>query len=72
MRATSWTWRFEDTEGRPVEDERAAAAVFPTQADAEAWIGEVWRGLREQGVEVARLFADGTEVYGPVSLRVAD
>ncbi|WP_432541104.1 hypothetical protein [Kineococcus sp. SYSU DK002] len=69
MRATQWTWTYEDAEGRPVE---AGGTVFPTQSDAETWIGEAWRGLREQGVENAHLWADGARAYGPLSLRPAD
>ena len=32
---------------------RTAAAVsgFPSQSDAESWIGEVWRDLLEDGVD---------------------
>ena len=66
-----WTWRFEDAEGRPVEAE-GAGAQFPSQADAESWIGESWRGLREGGVGAVRLFADGEQVYGPLSLRTVE
>ena len=69
MRPTQWTWSYEDAEGRPVE---AGGESFPTQSDAETWIGENWRGLRERGVEQAHLWADGAKVYGPLSLRPAD
>lgn len=69
MRSTRWTWRFEDVEGRSVE---GGDTVFPTQSDAEVWIGESWRTLRAQGAENAFLDADGAPVYGPMSLRPAD
>ena len=49
-----------------------ASAQFPTQADAESWIGETWRSLRERGVDVVRLLADGEQVYGPLSLRTVE
>ncbi|WP_104432689.1 hypothetical protein [Kineococcus xinjiangensis] len=68
---TSWTWRFEDADGRQVGVEEASAQ-FPTQADAESWIGETWRSLRERGVDAVRLFADGEQVYGPLSLRTVE
>ena len=68
---TSWTWRFEDAEGRPA-DVVEASAQFPTQADAESWMGETWRGLRERGVDSVRLFADAEQVYGPLSLRTVE
>ncbi|GAT81045.1 hypothetical protein STXM2123_1746 [Streptomyces sp. F-3] len=41
---------------------------FTTQSDAESWIGEHWRELRDGGADQVRLFEDGTEVYGPMSL----
>jgi hypothetical protein len=69
VRPTQWTWTYEDAEGRAVAGD---STVFPTQADAEVWIGESWRGLREQGVENVQLWADGAKVHGPLSLRPAD
>ena len=45
-----------------------AGESFPTQADAESWIGETWRELREAGVASVTLMEDGTKVYGPMSL----
>jgi hypothetical protein len=68
---SSFSWRFEDAEGQPVD----AAAVgqpakgFATQADAEAWVGETWRDLLAGGVEQVRLYEDSEQVYGPMSLR---
>jgi len=67
----SWTWRYEDNEGNKVRSV-AGAPEFPTQADAESWLGEVWRDLLEQGVDAVRLFEEGAEVYGPMSLHPAD
>ncbi|WP_432484357.1 hypothetical protein [Kineococcus esterisolvens] len=69
MRATRWTWTFEDAEGRPLA---GGEEVFPTRADAEVWIGQNWRALRDQGAETAHLSADGRGVDGPLSLRPAD
>ncbi len=42
---------------------------FPSQADAETWVGESWRDLLEAGVESVTLLRDGEAVYGPMSLR---
>ncbi|WP_328295627.1 hypothetical protein OG218_23490 [Kineococcus sp. NBC_00420] len=69
MRPTQWTWKYEDVEGRALDGDET---VFPTQSDAEVWIGESWRELRARGVENAHLWADGAEVYGPLSLRPVD
>lgn len=41
---------------------------FPSQADAESWVGEAWHDLLAQGVEQVSLFNDGDLVYGPMSL----
>ncbi|MGN6473211.1 MAG: hypothetical protein ACTHK4_06135 [Mycobacteriales bacterium] len=64
-----WSWRFENTSGEAVEAEGIASESFPTQADAETWIGETWRELLAAGVEQVTLFEDGREVYGPMSLQ---
>jgi hypothetical protein len=68
----TWTWRYEDSEGNEVRSAAGPAPEFPTQADAESWLGEVWRDLLEQGVDAVRLYEDGAEVYGPMSLHPAD
>ncbi|MFP5336795.1 MAG: hypothetical protein ACLGIV_15920 [Actinomycetes bacterium] len=67
---TSFSWTFEDADGEQVPvDSGQPSGGFPTQADAETWIGETWRDLLESGVEQVRLFEDADEVYGPMSLR---
>ena len=62
----SWTWRFLAPDGgtAPGVDDGTGRtdAGFPTQSDAESWLGEHWRGLVE----------DGREVYGPMSLAPPD
>jgi hypothetical protein len=68
----AWTWRYEDNEGNEVRSIAGAAPEFPTQADAESWLGEAWRDLLERGVDAVRLYEDGGEVYGPMSLHPAD
>lgn len=42
---------------------------FPSQADAETWVGETWQELLAAGVEQVYLLNDGEPVYGPMSLR---
>jgi hypothetical protein len=72
---TTWHWRFEDRSGSQVGlvDGSTAAGVsgFPSQSDAESWIGEVWRELLEEGVDQVTLFEGDREVYGPMSLHTA-
>ena len=69
----SWRWRFEDASGAEVNAAGTAtgAAGFPSQSDAESWIGEVWRDLLEDGVEQVTLFEGDREVYGPMSLHAS-
>lgn len=62
----SWSWRYEKADGSAVPG--CAAQTFPTQADAETWIGESWRELLDLGVDQVILTEDGREVYGPMSL----
>jgi hypothetical protein len=69
----AWTWRYETTDGVeivPTEDQPSAPS-FPTQADAESWVGEIWRELLGAGVDQVSLLDDGRVVYGPMSLHSA-
>ncbi len=60
---------MESAAGEPVSVEGDATdPSFPNRGDAETWIGESWRELVEAGVDQVRLFEDGREVYGPMSL----
>ena len=69
----AWTWRYEDSAGSPVEPAEAPAGEpFPTQSDAETWLGENWRELRSAGVLQVTLLDSGREVYGPMSLEPGD
>lgn len=68
----SFTWRFETSEDKPVEGADLPAERFPTQADAESWIGEVWRELLDKGVDQVRLVEGDRDVYGPMSLHAAE
>lgn len=63
----AWSWRCETSAGDQLTD--VGSASFPTQADAETWIGETWRDLLEQGVEQVVLLDGDRPVYGPMSLR---
>ncbi len=55
----TWRWTY---------DTGATSADFPSQADAEAWLGGEWRGLLDGGVRAVTLVEDDRSVYGPMSL----
>lgn len=64
----SWTWKLEANDGsiaRPPDD----VPEFPSQSDAESWLGEVWRELADAGATKASLLDSGQLVYGPMSLQ---
>ena len=56
----TWQWQYSTGE---------SSAAFPSQAEAETWLGEVWRDLLAAGVDSVSLFEEGRVVYGPMSLR---
>lgn len=58
----AWRWTYE------VAGEAGASAPFPTQAEAEAWLGEEWATLADVGVSAVTLMEDDRVVYGPMSL----
>jgi len=64
---SEWSWRLEQAGGTPAEPARTQ--TFPTQSDAETWIGENWRELLDSGVEQVVLLEEENEVYGPMGLR---
>jgi hypothetical protein len=64
----SWTWRYEAADGSTMTGAELPRTGFPSQADAESWVGEAWHDLLAQGVEQVSLFNDGDLVYGPMSL----
>jgi hypothetical protein len=67
-----WTWRYERTDGSVVALTPAdAPESFPSQADAESWLGEQWRGLLDAGVDAVSLLEVDRVVYGPMSLHAA-
>ncbi len=65
----SWTWQYDAQQGAPIpQSVSQPAAGFPTQADAETWVGEVWRDLVAEGIDAVSLYEDERLVYGPMSL----
>ena len=62
----SWVWRLEDAQGEVVAG--AVSPAHPNQSDAESWIGESWRELRDAGVALVTLLDGSKAVYGPMPL----
>jgi hypothetical protein len=60
----AWWWRYD------VGGEQRRSSEFPTQAEAEAWLGESWQELYDDGARSVTLNEDGREVY-PMSLEPA-
>lgn len=64
-----WNWELSSDSGASApESGQQPAGGFPTQADAESWVGEVWRELLEAGIDSVSLYEDGRLVYGGMSL----
>ncbi|TYB44499.1 hypothetical protein [Actinomadura chibensis] len=57
----AWSWRLEKADGRTVG---MSEETFSTQADAESWLGENWRGLRADDVDSVTLLDGESVVYG--------
>lgn len=64
----TWSWRFETTGGEILS---RGSGRFPTQGEAEAWVGESWQELVASGVDAVTLLEGDREVYGPMSLHPA-
>lgn len=64
----TWTWSYHDAGGSPVTSAEATATPFPSQAEAEAWLGETWSVLADDGVDSVTLHHGEHVVYGPMSL----
>ncbi|GAA2233899.1 hypothetical protein GCM10010232_20760 [Streptomyces amakusaensis] len=67
----AWTWQFEKSDGTKVQP-AVEPEEFTTQGDAESWIGEHWKDLRDGGADQVTLSEDATRIYGPMSLHTAE
>lgn len=67
-----FTWTYLGADGEELTDLGLASTTFPTQADAEAWLGQEWATLADAGVSSVTLRRGEDEVYGPMSLSPAD
>ncbi len=65
----AWHWQLLDAAGQPVA---GAGPSFPTQSEAESWIGEQWSQLLDDGVDAVTLCEGDAIVYGPMSLHPAE
>ena len=63
-----WTWTYQGPDGSAMPAEGLGETAFPTQSDAESWLGETWRELLDAGVAAVTLLEDSREVYGPMPL----
>lgn len=64
----TFTWRLESSDGSTVTRPGGGDDRFPSQADAESWVGEAWKELLADGVDQVTLFEGDRVVYGPMSL----
>jgi hypothetical protein len=55
----AWAWRYEGANGQP----DGGSESFPSQSDAESWLGQSWRELVSAGVVTAVLVEDDRVEY---------
>jgi hypothetical protein len=68
----AWTWQLEKADGTVLAARGLGAETFPSQSDAESWLGENWRSLLDAGVDQVTLLDGERTEYGPMSLHPAD
>jgi hypothetical protein len=56
----SWIWRYEGANG---QKQAGSSELFPSQSDAESWLGQHWRDLVASGAANATLFDDERVEY---------
>jgi len=56
----TWNWQYEDADGGTIAGPDDA---FPSQSDAESWLGQKWRELAGAGVATAILTEDDRVEY---------
>ena len=70
--SAEWSWLFLDAHGDTMAGPGLPTTGFPTQSDAENYLGESWQDLLAAGVEAVTLRQHDVVVYGPMSLRAAE
>lgn len=63
-----WHWRTGPTSGSRGAAKALNPERFPTQGEAENWLGETYPDLLESGVLAVSLYEGDRRVYGPMSL----
>ena len=64
----TWSWELLDAPRHPVSG-ASNGGTFPSQSEAESWLGEEWRTLLEAGIDAVTLREGDAVVYGPMSLQ---
>ena len=64
----NWSWELLDAQRHPVAG-APRGGTFPSQSEAESWLGEEWRDLLDAGVDTVTLREGEMVVYGPMSLQ---
>jgi hypothetical protein len=64
----AWSWRYEAEDGRK---DAGSSESFPSQSDAESWLGQTWRDLVASGVVTAVLMEDERVEYRMSLLRAS-
>jgi hypothetical protein len=65
----AWVWRYRNSDGGPIGDPAegpvggGSSEEFPSQSDAESWLGEGWKDLYAGGVRSVMLEEDGRQEY---------
>jgi hypothetical protein len=65
----SWVWRYEGANG---QKHAGSSELFPSQSDAESWLGQTWRDLVSNGVVTAVLLEDERVEYRMSLLAVGE
>jgi hypothetical protein len=67
--APEWHWRAERSgPGRSGAARPVGPEGFPSQGEAESWLGETYPDLLAGGVRAVSLYEGDRLVYGPMSL----
>jgi hypothetical protein len=56
----TWQWRYQGGSSSEVGE---VSEEFPSQSDAESWLGEQWRELLAGGVDEVTLEENGRKEY---------